>query len=244
VRSLLLLPLLLVLGVLPTPDHRSMEVAAFGDSLLWEAGDDLRSFSSLRGFDVTVDADGGIALCDRRDRIIEALRRRRTTVVIVAFTGNNLTPCSSDAFGQGQQGSALADAYANDAATVMDAARREVTVLWVKPPVNRVSNPTGAAVWRSVAATVGRYANARLVDGGELLTPDERFSATQPCLWFERCLGPVVDGVRVNEVRSPDGAHLCPRPVTGTRCPTYSSGALRYALAMLGAVVRSVPPVT
>ena len=70
--------------------------------------------------------------------------------------------------------------------------------------------------------------------------PGGIWTASQPCLFFEPCLGPVVDGVPHNIVRSPDTVHFCPTATAAVDgvvpgCGAFSSGALRYALAMLSA---------
>jgi hypothetical protein len=66
---------------------------------------------------------------------------------------------------------------------------------------------------------------------------------TLPCLAVEPCIGPVIDGVPSNDVRAPDGAHFCPVEsgdqngvING--CPIYSSGAFRYANAMVEPLAR------
>ena len=52
---------------------------------------------------------------------------------------------------------------------------------------------------------------------------------------------PVVHGVPSNDVRSPDGVHFCPVATADEkgnirRCGIYSSGAYRYANAMVEAL--------
>jgi hypothetical protein len=60
------------------------------------------------------------------------------------------------------------------------------------------------------------------------------------------CTGPEVDGEPSNIVRSPDGTHFCPVKAANEEgeiggCPTYSSGAFRYAFAMVGALAIPSP---
>jgi hypothetical protein len=224
-----------------TPPPR---VAAFGDSLLAEAGPSLQRFAALTGVQVEVAAIGGSALCDWVEPIQTAVADPSIAVVVVAFTGNNLTPCASDSNGRGQEGTALADIYADATARVMERARPSTQVLWVTAPANRDPNPNGDAVRDAVVATAGHYRNTSIVDGGWGITPGGRWSATQPCLFLEPCTGPVVAGVRHDVVRAPDGAHFCPSgpAADGSPCPVHSSGALRYALNVLSAVLRVPEP--
>jgi hypothetical protein len=61
------------------------------------------------------------------------------------------------------------------------------------------------------------------------------YTQTLPCLPAEPCTGPS----GTNVVRAPDGVHFCPTGNTTAEgyfevCDVYSSGAFRYAVAMLG----------
>jgi len=53
--------------------------------------------------------------------------------------------------------------------------------------------------------------------------------------------------VQTNVVRSPDGVHFCPEE-TGTTwtgvCPVYSSGAFRFAEAMVEGLATPLTPLT
>ena len=79
------------------------------------------------------------------------------------------------------------------------------------------------------------------VDAGAAVEgPGGTFARTLPCLIGEPCTGPVVGGVPSNVVRSPDGVHFCPVTVVRVSCPVYSSGAFRFADAMVRGLV--APP--
>jgi hypothetical protein len=80
-------------------------------------------------------------------------------------------------------------------------------------------------------------------DAGVQIAPDGEFSATQRCLPFDLDLGNVPgscgdQGESVG-VRAPDGVHFCADPraasLESTSCAAYSSGALRYAIALVTA---------
>jgi hypothetical protein len=66
------------------------------------------------------------------------------------------------------------------------------------------------------------------------------FTWSLPCLPFEPCTG----ASGTNIVRSPDGVHFCPTGDTTIEgyfevCNVYSSGAFRFAAAMLGPALKS-----
>jgi hypothetical protein len=98
------------------------------------------------------------------------------------------------------------------------------------------------SVWRGVVA---RWPNARLLDAGAAVMDGANFTTTLPCLSTETAAEGCVDG-RIT-VRAPDGGHFCPGgpehhdPVTAL-CTVYSSGALRFAGAILGPVLRDLAP--
>ena len=54
------------------------------------------------------------------------------------------------------------------------------------------------------------------------------------------CTGPVVEGVPSNVVRSTDGVHFCPVAEVDESCRVYSSGAFRFADAMVRALATPV----
>ena len=78
------------------------------------------------------------------------------------------------------------------------------------------------------------------VDAGRAVVEGDRFTATLPCLPSEGPAEGCVDG-RIR-VRALDGVHFCPvREGPGTdHCPVYSSGAVRFGLAMAGPLRRDL----
>jgi hypothetical protein len=92
-------------------------------------------------------------------------------------------------------------------------------------------------IYRSLAKT---YRGVTFDDAGQAVMAKGRFTWTLPCLSDEPCTGP--DGTNI--VRAPDGGHFCPTgrasPVNGfEQCDVYSSGAFRFASAMLKAALGS-----
>jgi hypothetical protein len=84
------------------------------------------------------------------------------------------------------------------------------------------------------------------IDAGKAVEgSDDTYLSTMPCLFFEPCTGPTIDGMRTDVVRSPDGVHFCPDQSGNAvgqvfHCDVYSSGAYRFAAAMAGPVIRSL----
>lgn len=214
-------------------------IMLFGDSLAQEAADYFGFFGGLGGADVRMAVHGGTAICDWFDEMVRAVHDFRPDAVVLAFTGNALTPCMQDATGVALSGPAIVEKYAHDvvAATwVLSHTARSVT--WVGAPVGPTPSPTTDALNAIYASTPAWWSHARYVDGGAFISPNGAYATTLPCLFFEPCTGPVIDGVPHNTVRAPDGVHLCPTTVEAVEgvvsaCTTYSSGALRYALTML-----------
>ena len=98
-------------------------------------------------------------------------------------------------------------------------------------------SPISNQVYASVAtANVG----VTYVDAGQAVMANGAFTWTLPCLSNEPCTGPS----GTNVVRSPDGSHFCPTGQTTIEgylaiCNVYSSGAYRFAAAMLGPALDS-----
>ena len=79
-------------------------------------------------------------------------------------------------------------------------------------------------------------------DAGQAVLADGKFTRTLPCLSFEPCTGPA----GTNVVRAPDGVHFCPTGRTTLvgyfeECDVYSSGAFRFASAMLASALTPPP---
>ncbi len=114
------------------------------------------------------------------------------------------------------------------------------SVVLIGQPADSTARLTrnGSAVnqlYRSIAkATTG----VTYDDAGQAVMAKGRFTWTLPCLSGEPCTGPH----GTNIVRSPDGIHFCPNgkstPDRGLEdCDVYSSGAFRFASAMLKAAL-------
>jgi hypothetical protein len=209
-------------------------VLLFGDSLLVEAAGQIRSLAADAGVDVEVHAGAGTAICDWQREAGSDRDRFRPDVSVLAFVGNNLTPCTGRIWGP-----ALGLRYGRDLDAMSATLRRAGPVYVVRPPARRWWDVTARAV-EAAYADAADARTVRLIDGRRYISPFGVWSATQPCLPDEPCTGPVVAGLRTNVVRAPDALHLCPTGFHDGRCDDWSSGAYRYALDIMEPVLRDL----
>jgi hypothetical protein len=215
-------------------------VVVYGDSLAWEAKDFVAVLGAANGMPTEVRSFGGTATCDWFTDMRSYLPKVKAQVVVLAFSGNNITPCMRPG-GTYLLGDALQAKYAADTKRAITIARSTgARVVLVGAP-----RPHGSGrdwdflheAYRDLAGTSPRWVS--YVDGGRLIAPAGAWSRTRSCLPNERRIVNT-DGsracTRTNRiaVRAPDGAHFCPggaAAVNGitTTCRKYSSGAFRYA---------------
>ncbi len=228
----------------PTPSTvPPAPVGLFGDSLAWEAEPFYERLLAEAGTPpVRVATFGGTAICDMLDDMAALAEVIELAAVHIAFSGNALTPCM-DGYEPGTP--EYFRKYRDDAlAAIAIFAPAGTRVHLVAPPVmtnpgsgdGRVQDLLGE-VYKGIVLADRRRVS--FVDAGAAVeNPDGSFARTLPCLSTEPCVGPVRAGVGTNVVRSADGVHFCPAR-TGNeqglveRCPVHSSGAYRYALAMV-----------
>ena len=238
---------LVVGAALSVGTHR--RVILYGDSLAFEARDAF-ALALQRGGDIEVvdRTFGGTAICDRLDRMRQDLHDLQPVAVVLEFAGNNVTRCMQGPDGP-MTGAALAQKYRDDArAATAVFAGAGVDVYWMgAPPIATVQAGDFDLVRRVYEAEPGGAAPAtpafgrvEYVDAGRAVVEGDRFTATLPCLPSEGTAEGCVDG-RI-AVRALDGVHFCPvRTGPGTdHCPAYSSGAVRFGLAMAGPVRRDL----
>ncbi|HKA92571.1 MAG TPA: hypothetical protein VKE97_02110 [Acidimicrobiia bacterium] len=224
-------------------------VILYGDSLAFESRDAF-ALALQRGNDIEVvdRTYGGTAICDRLDRMRQDLHDLQPAAVVIEFAGNNVTPCMQGPDGP-LTGAALAEKYRDDARTATDIfAGAGVRVYWIgAPPITASQAGDFARVRRLYEAQAGGVTQAtppfgavEYVDADRAVVDGGRFTATLPCLPSEGPAEGCVDG-RI-PVRALDGVHFCPvRTGPGTdHCPVYSSGAVRFGLAMAGPVRRDL----
>ena len=220
-------------------------VDVWGDSLTVQSGDALRVQGRAHGLAVTVSAYVGLAPCDLARFVLRSLVRPPAAVVL-AFTGNNITPCMQRA-GKPLTGAAYYAEYESVVGQLVAAATaRRIPVIVVAPPAfpANENHPDRVALAELYRRLVAAHPGARYVALGPAISP-HGFSRTLACLPGETaalgCRGGVIT------VRSGNGIHLDePRPVPcpdGSTGCTYSAGGHRYANAILDglAAIASLP---
>jgi hypothetical protein len=226
----------------PPGPAQERTVSLYGDALLAQSrayfvgvGDAYRVKISIHAFD-------GAAPCDLLPTLRDDVTRNRPDAVVLAYGADAGTPCMRGDDGRPLAGMAFLARYAADIHEAVTTARQAgARVVVASPPAAR----GGVATWQEIDAlyrkeSAGDPAQVTYVDGGILIAPDGRVKNAQPCLPFELTLRlqgrPVCDAGMVT-VRAADGTNLCPtvsaNAGSGAPCPTYSSGATRFALTLL-----------
>ena len=218
-------------GPAPRPSSRATNIVLLGDSLAHEVSGVVQFLSAPKP--VIPKFWGGTAPCDW---LGVDLRANRSTVVVVSFTGNSLTPCMSDGAGGYLRGDALVERYRADLTVLVDTARASgARVLLVGQPLRAPSFEADAeveginAVYRELAQR--RYVS--FVDAGGFVELNGAFTDRLPCAPIEPACGD--DGQNI--VRG-DGVHFCPIPGPPGSCEVWSSGALRFGMVIAFAASR------
>jgi len=223
---------------LPQPGpHR---IALYGDSLGMEAGMDFTYLARAAGASALVRTYGGLAPCDFFASMASDAASWQPTDVVLEFSGDNFTPCmDGDPIGSPQYYAK----YRADIQQVIDILRPYGTRVFLSGiPYNAWSgaNPNIATLNQLYASVAGANSGVTYVDAGQAVMANGAYTQTLPCLAGEPCTGPS----GTNVVRAPDGVHFCPTGNTTAEgyfevCDVYSSGAFRYAAAMLGPALNS-----
>ncbi len=224
------------------PGAEPGQVAVFGDSLAWEAQPYYaKLLEAAKETPHTYDSHGGTAICDWLTRMREVETQYHPDAVELEFSGNNLTPCMG---GRQLYSTSYYEKYRADtreAIKIFTSAGAHVYLIGA--PITRQQQSVPG--WQQLNLQYKEIAEAdprhvTYVDAGTAVEGSGHiYTDTLPCLADEPCTGPVVNGVASNIVRSTDGTHFCPSEegdkggVIGG-CAVYSSGAYRFAKAMVG----------
>lgn len=215
--------------------HRPAQVTVFGDSLSVQAGVMLRSQGRAHGLKVTVAAYFGLAPCDLAKAAMSEIERGPDALVL-AFTGNNLTPCMQRN-GQPLFGTAYFDAYREQTGALVAAAvARKIPVLVVGAPTfPEAQNIPDRVELNSVLQEVAEtHPGARYVATAPDVSP-QGFARVLPCLPEETAALGCTYGRII--VRGGNGIHFDdPREVpcpTGTEICLYTAGGHRFANAIM-----------
>ena len=208
------------------PATKVRRIVLVGDSLAKEMAPFLQFLTYPKT--LTARVWGGTAPCDWTSSPLGA---DRSTLVIVSFTGNSLTPCMTAPDGSLLQGQQVVERYRYDVGEIIDAARQTgARVLLVGQPLPTMALGVDAVVnginqvYRTYAA---QYPFVAYVDAGAAVElPDGTFTDRLPCTRFDPDCGP--DGTTV--VRG-DGVHFCPA-LERDPCLVWSSGAFRFGMSV------------
>ena len=225
-KKLLLLPAIAIIGTLlascgpapPPPPPPTFIV--YGDSLSQESATHLfeRLNVGLPGWQLINRTYGGTAQCDWHDEMIDDQSKYNVKAVVIAFVGNNLTPCI--------QSRPYAQAYLLDADwAIRFYADRSIPVTFLAAPEGIGRTPESRNipnVYKYV--TSGR---ANIEDANLFIDPATGlYEQNLPCLVGE-CTSYI-------NSRAPDHYHLClVQPSASNSCPVYSSGVTRYVEMMI-----------
>jgi hypothetical protein len=221
----------------PAPAHETVDL--FGDSLGYQAEPYLDTFFAETGnYTVSNNTFGGTATCDWLTKMATAAAGHPRAAVLV-FSGNAFTPCME---GVAIRSARYYDLYTVDTEQAIGIFRAVGThVFLVGTPID----PSSVAGWDRLDDIYRQLAQANpfavtYVDAGAAVElPSGGFTWQLPCLSIEPSCGP--NGTNI--VRSPDGSHFCPDGTPATAgvigpCDEYSSGAFRFALAVVSAVTQ------
>jgi len=215
-------------------------IALYGDSLGMEAGPDFSYIARAAGASTLVRTYGGLAVCDWLPTMTADAPSWQPTAVVLEFSGDAFTPCMSGAAIGTQQ---YYQKYAADVQAAIDVFRpygTEVFIAGVPYDASAGENQNVTDLDQVFASVAAANAGVTYVDAGQAVMADGAFTWSLPCLPSEPCMGPS----GTNIVRAPDGVHFCPTGHTTIEgylavCNVYSSGAYRFAVAMLGPALGS-----
>jgi hypothetical protein len=218
------------------------KVAIYGDSLTLQASPYITELAKTFGLRLVVRAFSGTAPCDFLPVLRNDLKAERPDLVMFAFSGNSAATCMLDTTGKPLTGLAVLVKYRADTEAAADMTTKiHRPFLIASPPAPRGK----MAIWKSFDDLYRQIATShpgvQYVDAGQNIAPGGVFSPTQQCLPYETripeakssCSGPDSSIT----VRGADGGHFCGNtgPTAAVLCPTYSSGAMRYAVNLVTA---------
>jgi len=222
------------------PPSGPPRIALYGDSLGMEAGQDFTFLANKAGASALVRTYGGTAVCDFFQDMTSDAASWHPTAAVLEFSGDNFTPCmAGDPIGSPQYYAK----YRQDLQTAIDIFRPygiEVFLIGIPFDASSAANVNVANLNRLYASVAAANTGVTYVDAGLAVMANGAFTWTLPCLPSEPCTGP--SGTDI--VRAPDGVHFCPTGDTTIEgyfavCNVYSSGAFRFATAMLGPALDS-----
>lgn len=249
---LLLVAVALVASLLGAPVARANEplVLVYGDSLLYEAQPYAEQLLGQVGqVQFHVGGFGGAATCDFQSLFEQDAAKFRPVAVVLAFSGNAISPCMRNADGSFVSRDEWIRRYRADTVKAIATFRSGSPQIWLgTAPISKGQEDARddgvfalAGMFRDLARQNRRVHVAE--SGASVMYNGTQYARWLPCLKSEPCEGGVdIWGRPVNFVRNQwDGAHFCPAPFPIVdRCPIYSSGAMRFAGGLLVPVLQSL----
>ncbi len=240
---------ILVPATLPVPQAMGLpppaapRIVLYGDSLVSEAGQDFAFLGELSGATVRVHTFPGTAPCDFFATMAAVAQDWHPTVAMLAFSGDAFTPCMGGVQLATPQYYAK---YRDDTQTAISILRSlgaRVILVGLPADASASLSQNSSALNQIYQSLTKTNSGVTYDDAGQAVTARGRFTWTLPCLSGEPCTGP--DGTNI--VRAPDGVHFCPNGETTLiagleDCDVYSSGAFRFASAMLASALSSPDP--
>jgi len=202
----------------PPPGPQPDRIAVYGDSLLHSAGPRWRWIiaSSLPDWGTVDRTEWGTAPCDHLEQMeADARSRWNIRVVVLAYFGNQATPCT--------QGHDVETLYRADLLAAVELWRTQgVRVVLAVPPGRVDDEPLSPGA--RAALDVAEQGGVELVDlTGTFVDPTTGRYARE------------LDG---EVVRSDDGVHLCePGPPDPLVCPADAPGVVLFADPVVDAAV-------
>ena len=176
--------------------------------------------------------------------LADDLLQQHPSIVVLAFSGNSLTDCMRDERSELLSGDGLVAKYRDDLErSVSLATQADVpVVLGVTTGIRRTTPAAGSGSTRCTATSPPPAApHVQYTNAGTDIAPAGTFSANQRCLPFEVRIsnGGCANNETGVSVRAADGVHFCAaserHDLERPSCREYSSGALRYAIALMSA---------
>ncbi len=225
------------------------KVALFiGDSIMYEVRAPVRAEMAARDWTAIVAGRPGIALCDLTDEFRARIQHDRPALVVVETQGDLFSRCMATDQPGVPVGLGSAPYFRRYRAAmelfVSVAREHHARVVFVAPlPVPQPTTNASFLRLRDLERRVAaRNPQVTVTDAPrDAVTLAGTFTDTLPCLPGEQSR-PACTGGRIRVREALQGLHLCPTPYftaqqTVRGCPTYSSGAVRYARALVDSVV-------
>ncbi len=237
-----------------TPDSASRYVVTYyGDSLASSAQEWVGTYLDLGGrIRFRPSTFPGSAICDWNGAFERDIARFDIWATVILFSNNTFTDCMKDDSGEPLNDQAAIRKFRVDLNRVIELFEDEGTTVYLPTiPESRgdIINEVEPSLLlnRIFAESADKYDHVLLVDAAAaVLDENGRYTETLPCLPVEPCTGGVDEnGVPVNLVREWDGVHFCSggyapnlAPDVGN-CPSWSSGAYRYAGALTAPIIEA-----